>query len=168
MNGNAKQIARLSLFTAISVVFLLLAGVVPAGRFVLLAVASFPVCASFMMYGGVWAFAVFVVSAMLGGLIVPGNAVLLYAVFFGYYPVLKSFLEKIHSTKIMWILKLLSYTVIFILYVILARALLSVGAGTETIWPVLYIAGAVAFYVYDWCYSVLIRFYIEKIARYFS
>lgn len=168
MNGNAKQVARLSLFAAISVVFLLLASVVPTGRFVLLAVASFPVCASFMMYGGAWAFAVFIVSAILGGLIAPGSTALLYALFFGYYPVLKSFLEKIHSTKIMWILKFMSYTVVFILYVALARLLLVGEIRTPFSWPVLYIIGAVVFYVYDWCYSVLIRFYIEKIARYFS
>lgn len=62
----------------------------------------------------------------------------------------------------------MSYTVVFILYVALARLLLVGEIRTPFSWPVLYIIGAVVFYVYDWCYSVLIRFYIEKIARYFS
>lgn len=168
MRGKAKRIARLSLLTAAGVVLLILANVLPAGRLVLLAAASFPVCAALMMYGRLWALGVFLVTVALGALIMPGTATILFAVFFGYYPILKSILENIHSARMMWMLKYAVYTVVFILYVVFVRFVFIASGGEMTFpWPVLYFAGAAAFFVYDWCYSVLIRFYIEKIARYF-
>lgn len=168
MKGSAKRIARLSLLTAVGVILLVLANALPAGRLVLLAVASFPVCMSLMMHGRLWSFGVYLVTAALGALIMPGTATILYAVFFGYYPILKSVLESIHSTRLMWMLKYAVYTAVFILYAILVQTVfIASGGKMELPWLVLYIAGAAAFFVYDWCYSVLIRFYIEKIARYF-
>ena len=49
---------------------------------------------------------------------------------------------------------------------LLARALLA--AGTELPWYVLYLAGAAAFLLYDWVYSLLITIYLNRIARFFS
>lgn len=168
MNGNAKRIARLSLLTAMGAVLLILANVIPAGRLVLLAAASFPVCAALMMHGRLWSLGVFVVTAALAAIIMPGTASIAYAAFFGYYPILKSILENIHGNKRVWILKYVLYTLVFILYVILVKTtLVTVGEELRFPWVILYIVGAAAFFVYDRCYSVLIRFYIEKIARYF-
>lgn len=158
--------ARLSLMAALGVVFLVLAGAIPAGQLALLVVASFPVCASLMMYGPWWALAVFCVTSALGNIIFPGIIGLAYAVFFGYYPILKSVLEKIHSFVLCVGLKFAVYTLIFILYWLFAREVMAVGSVTLP-WPLLYVLGGVAFAVYDWAYSLLIRFYIEKIARYF-
>lgn len=165
MKSSAKRISRLALLTAVSVVFLVLANVLPAGRLVLLAAASFPVCMSLMMYGKLWALGVFLVTTVLGALIIPGTSSVLYAAFFGYYPILKSILEKLHQVGLVWLLKYALYTAVFILYAALATSVLGVEVSLP--WLVLYAAGGAAFFVYDYCYSILIRFYIEKIARYF-
>ena len=168
MNGNAKRIARLALLSAMGVVLLILANVLPAGRLVLLAEARFPVCAALMMYGRLWALGVFLVTAALGALIMPGTASIAYWGFFGYYPILKSMLERLHGNKLVWVLKYALYTTVFILYMLLVKTVLVTVGGEITLsWPILYIAGSAAFFVYDWCYSILIRFYIEKLARYF-
>lgn len=165
MRSSAKRISRLALLAAVSVVFLVLANVLPAGRLVLLAVASFPVCMALMMYGRLWALGVFLVSAALGALIMPGTPSVIYAAFFGYYPILKSVLERLHRIGCVWLLKYALYTAVFILYAALATSVLAVEVSMP--WLLLYIAGGAAFFVYDYCYSILIRFYIERIARYF-
>ncbi len=166
MTENTRRLARLALLTALGVVFLVLAGAIPATRLALLAVASFPVCAALMMYGPWWALGVFGATAVLGNLILPGTPGLAYVAFFGYYPLLKSVFERMHRRAWGIGLKFVLYTVVFVLYSLLAREMLMAGVNAMP-WPLLYVVGGVAFGVYDWAYSVLIRFYIEKIARYF-
>lgn len=133
----------------------------------MVAVASFAVCAALMMCGWTWAVGVFLVTALLSWLLFPGGVSILYAAFFGYYPIAKSFFERIHSQTASWACKYGLYTAVFVLYWLLARALFSF-TGQELPWYILYPIGAVAFFLYDWCFSLLIRFYIVKIARYFT
>lgn len=160
-----KRVARLSVLTALSVVFLLLANVIPAGRLGLMAVASFPVCMALMMYGAGWAAGVFAVTAVLGFLLFPGVTAISYAAFFGYYPIVKSLFERIHIKGLDWLAKYLLYPCVFAAYWFTARALLP----TNTVpWYILCALGAAAFAIYDWAYSLIIQLYINKIARYFS
>ena len=166
MSASAKKIARLSLLTALGAVFLLLANVLPTGRLALLAVSSFPVCAALLMYGRGWAAGVYFLVSVLGMLLFPGTAVIAFLAFFGYYPILKSILERIHHTTLVWVLKYALYAVVFILYWILASRMLPTESGSMPVY-LLAAVGAAAFFVYDRCYYVLIQFYIQKIARYF-
>lgn len=166
MNGRVKRIARLSVLAALGVVLLLLTSAVPAGRLGLMALASFPVCAALMLYGPAWAGGLFAVTAALGFLLFPGATAIGYAAFFGYYPVVKSFFERLKSKWAGWALKYILYTAAFAGYWFLARAIF--GAVEALPWYLLYLLGAAAFWVYDWCYSLIIGFYIEKIARYFK
>ena len=166
MTGPVKRISRLGLLTALGVVLLLLTNLVPSGRLGLMAVASFPVCAALMMYGFGWSAGVFAVTAALGFLLFPGATAIGYAAFFGYYPIAKSWIEKRHGRWLPWLLKGLLYAAAFALYWLLARSLFS-GADAVLPWYAVFLIGAAVFFVYDWCYSVIIRFYLDKIARYF-
>lgn len=151
---------------ALGTVFLFLANVLPAGRLVLLVVASFPVCAALLMYGRGWAAGVYATVALLSILLFPGTAAIAFAAFFGYYPILKSVFERIHNIALVWSLKYGLYAVAFALYVALAMTVFA-GEAITIPWLLLFVGGAAAFFVYDRCYSILIQFYIEKIARYF-
>ena len=165
MSDTAKRISRLGIFTALGTVLLLLAQVIPAGRLGLMLIASFPVCAALMMYGPGWAAGVFVVTAALGFLLFPGTTAIGYAAFFGWYPIAKSLVERAKSLRLTVLLKAVLYVIVFLLYWFFARAMFS---GAETVLPgwAVFLVGAAAFAVYDWCYCIAIRFYIEKIARY--
>lgn len=165
MEEPVKRVARLALLTALGTAILLLTNLVPAGRLGLLAVASFPVCAALMMYGPGWAFGVFAVTALLGFLLFPGTTAVGYVAFFGYYPIAKSLFERCRSLWLCRGLKLVLYVCVFIVYWLAARAIF--GDAVQTLpWYVLCPAGLAVFAVFDWCYSQLIRMYIEKIARY--
>lgn len=160
MRESTKRLARLALLTALGVVFLVLASVLPTGSLAMLAVASFAVCIARMLYGYGWGIGVFGVTAGLGLLLYPGAAAISYAGFFGYYPLAKSLFERLHSRVVEWVLKLALYTAVFALY----WTLLPVDSTLP--WYALYPLGAVAFAIYDWCISLMVRIYIEKIARY--
>ena len=130
-----------------------------------MAVASFPVCMALMMYGAGWAAGVFAVTAALGFLLFPGVTAIGYAAFFGYYPIVKSFFERIPKKTMGLIAKYLLYACVFAVYWFAAEALVPAGALP---WYVLFVLGAAAFAVYDWAYSLIIRLYLNKLARYFS
>lgn len=166
MKPSTKKIARLSVLTALGVVFLLLTNVLPAGRLVLLAVSSFPVCVSLLMYGRGWATGVYAMVSLLGMLIFPGTAAIAFAAFFGYYPIIKSVLERMRNTTLVWVLKYALYIVVFALYWVLVSRIFMTGESAMPVY-LLAAAGAAAFFVYDRCYSFLIQFYLQKIARYF-
>ena len=166
MNTAARRTARLAVLTALGALLLLLAGAVPSGRLVVLAVASFPVCAALMMYGPGWSAAVYVLTAALGFLLFPGVTTVGYAAFFGWYPIVKSLCERIKRPASGLLLKLAAYTAAAVLYWFFARELLSGGAFLP--WYALYLIGAAVFFVYDWAYSLLIRLYLEKLARFLT
>ncbi len=165
MSEKAKRIAYLAVFTAIGTLLVVLAAVLPSGRLALLAIASFPVCAALMKYGPGWSAGVFVVTAALGFLLFPGVTAIGYAAFFGYYPILKSLIERCGRIWLELLLKWVVYTAAFLLYWFLAR---TIFFGMENAMPVwaLYCAGLAVFVIYDWCYNILIHYYLSKIARF--
>ena len=167
MGDSAKRIARSAALTALGVVLLLLTNLIPAGKLGLMAVASVPVCIALMLYGCAWSAGVFALTALLGFLLFPGTTAIGYALFFGYYPIVKSIFERVRGPWQPWALKLALYAAAFTAYWLLARALFS---GTDELlpWYALFLIGAIVFIVYDWCYSLIIRFYLDKIARYLS
>ncbi len=166
MTDRTKRAARLGILTALGTVLLFLTGIIPTGRLWLMLIASLPVGAALMMYGWGWALGVFAVTAALSGLLFPNGAVALYALFFGYYFVAKSLFERLHAAWLGWVLKYALYAAVFMVVYLLLGQILTAGAVVLP-WYALFLIGAAAFAVYDWCCSVVIRFYIEKIARYF-
>lgn len=166
MKNSTKRLARLAILTALGVVVILLANVLPTGDLWLLAVSSFAVCVARMMYGYGWAAAVYGVTAALGLLIFPGVSSIAYVLFFGYYPLAKSLFERLKKRAGGWALKYILYTVLFAVYWRLAGIFFP--AETTLAWYFLYPLGAVAFGLYDWCLTLLIGFYIQRLARYFT
>ena len=167
MKDGTKRLARLAILTALGTVLLILGSVLPAGRLALVAVSSLGVCVALMMYGIKWSLVVFLLTTALGTLLFPGASVIMYAAFFGYYPIAKSLFERLHKLWQVWACKFALYTFAFVIYWLLARALFTFQGG-ELGWYILYPLGAVVFWLYDQAYSSLIRFYIVKIARYFQ
>ena len=167
MNASAKRIARLALLTALGVLLLFLTSVIPSGRLGLMVLASFPVCLALLLYGWGWALGVFAVTALLGFVLFPGATAIGYGAFFGFYPVVKSRIERTRGRVLPWALKGALYLIVFTVYWLLARAMFS-GAETVLPWYAVLLLGAVVFVIYDWCCTQVIRFYIDKLARYFS
>jgi hypothetical protein len=166
MNGKTKRIARLALLTALGVVLLYFAALLPSARLATTAIAGFLTAAALMMYGYGWGIGVYAMTSMLAFLILPAKGcAIYYAAFFGYYPIAKSLFERCKNRSLSWTFKGLLYTAAFIAWWFLVASVLTVtkiSVGWYLAWPV----GAAFFIVYDICLSKMIYFYIKRISGY--
>jgi len=167
MNKKTRAMTLSALFAALSVVLLYIASIWPTGQAGLVAVAALFVAAAVIENGVGSGISVFVVSSVLGMLVVPNRAApILYIVFFGYYPVLKSLIEHIKSTVLQWVFKLLVFNAALSVVWFLLKEL--VINDTESL-PgafLLYLGGNIVFIIFDYGFSKLIRFYIDRISTF--
>jgi hypothetical protein len=110
---------------------------------------------------------VYAVSSALGMLLLPDKAApILYMVFFGYYPVVKSLIERGRGASLKWILKLSVWTAAFAAVWLLLRAFIF---GGDTAMPSVFIAYPIAtavFVLFDYGFTKLIAFYIARVSKY--
>ena len=166
MGEGTKKLARLALLTALGIALLYLASLLPAGKASLVAVAGFLSAAALMLYSPLWAFAVYGMTALLALLLLPNkDCAFYYLAFFGLYPILKSYMERLHRPLLSWCLKMLVYAAAFVAWWLLAKGLF-LGDALTFRWYLLAPLGAAAFAVYDICLSFLITIYIERISGY--
>ena len=91
MSKKTRRITLAAVFTALTLIFLYLANILPAVRLGFTAAASLFAVAAVIETGIVSALFVFVGSSVIGALLLPDKtAVITYVLFFGYYPVIKS------------------------------------------------------------------------------
>ncbi|MDL2273674.1 hypothetical protein LJC34_03905 [Oscillospiraceae bacterium OttesenSCG-928-G22] len=150
MKTNAKRIAALALLAAVSFVLVFLSAIAPTLRLALLAAAGLPAAAAVLLYRTRDGFLVYAVSGLLALLFLPFKATaILFALFFGCYPVLKSLIERRRSLPIEWLLKLLFFNAILTILVLFFGALLTEVLTEGVLLPILYLAGNAVFAVYD-------------------
>lgn len=138
---------------------LMVGRILPTGQLALAGVASLFVTAAATDCSKAWGLATFVVAAAIALLLVPSTTSWLFVLFFGYYPVVKLFLEAKLPTTIAWVAK----------YVVFAAAGLAVwqllysDSGRSVI--LLAVLGAVVFGVFDVGYTRLIKAYEARFSR---
>ncbi len=150
--------------TAVSVVLLYAASVLPTGRLALVAIASILPAAAVLSGGIKWGLLVYAATAALSLILLPNKtAALLYAVLLGHYSLLKSLIERLnHRLVLEWILKLVVFNVLLAAVYGLCRMM---GLLVELPWAIaaLALAGNVGFVLYDLAFSQLIM----RFGRYF-
>ena len=164
---GAGRVALVGVLAGMSLVFLYLSSLSPtaqlgivaiAGLFPAGAVVSAGLGAGFFCYGA---------AGLLGLLLLPDKAnALLYLIFFGLWPMVKSLLERLRSRAAEWIAKLAVFnTVLTLCYVVLGELFLPFLPEALTAAWMVYAAGNAAFVVYDIGFSKLIAFYVARVDR---
>lgn len=167
-----KQSSRTALggiLAALSLVLMFLFAVFPSATIAAPAVASILLIFAVLEMGKGWAFGIYVAVSILALLVIPSKeAAVLYAVFFGYYPILKAILEKhIHKRVLEWFVKILLFCVVMTAsYYLMIRFM---GIEFEEIdkygkaaVPVLLSVGTVAFVGYDYCLTLFVGEYLRR------
>ena len=167
-----KQSSRTALggiLAALSLVLMFLFAVFPSATIASPAVASILLIFAVLEMGKGWAFGIYVAVSILALLVIPSKeAAVLYAVFFGYYPILKAILEKhIHKRVLEWLVKILLFCVVMTAsYYLMIRFM---GIEFEEIdkygkaaVPVLLGVGTVAFVGYDYCLTLFVGEYLRR------
>ncbi len=152
---------------ALTVISMYAASVVPGVELTLLAVSSLFTAVMLLETGVGGALLLYVAAVILGSALMPNKlAAVLYGFFFGYYGILKYYIEKIHGTLPQLILKLIFFAAAMCAGMLGARELL-IGSVLFPGCPVvlLVIGGILVLMLYDFIFSGLIRFYIRRIRR---
>jgi hypothetical protein len=164
---RSAKVAYPAILGALSLLCLYIAGIIPSGTWGLVALAGvFPagavisvgMGAGFLCWGGV---------SVLAFLLLPDKfSVLLYAVLFGLYPMIKALIERKRLKGIAYAFKLVFFNAAFtLIFVVMKAAVLdSLPAVLSGTW-VIYLIANVVFLIYDFGFSKLIGFYIVRIGR---
>ena len=158
MRERTKALTLSALCAALSFVILALSMVLPAQRLALLCLSSLGAVACLCSCGGRWALGSYAVTALLSVLLLPEKSMpLAYAIFCGYYPVLKLRIEKLPAAAGRYALKLLCFNAAFAAFYYLVR--LTFGLHPALLIP----AANGAFLLYDYALGKLILLYIRTI-----
>lgn len=164
-----------ALIAALSIAVMLLSSLVPMGTFALPMLAGALLVAAVIEYGAVWGVITFAVSAVLSFLLAGDKeAALYFALFFGYYPVVKQIFEsKIKKSVPRVFLKFAVFNAAMVSAFFIASFVLSVPAEEYTVFgfyvPYLFLlAGNFVFLFYDRALTLFVVFYVKRIRSLFG
>ncbi len=153
--SKSGKIALGGLLTALGVVLMFLTGLIPIGTYALPAIAGVLLIVAVIEIGAKWAWMIYAAVAVLSLLFAADKeAALLFVLFFGYYPVLKSFLERISNKVLSWISKFAVFNVAVVACFFLAVNFLQLPEDSFTVFGiylpwVFLILGNAVFLIYD-------------------
>jgi len=163
-----KKVALGGTLTALGVLCLYLANILPTTKLTLVAISSMFIFVMVIEFGIRSALAMYVATSVLALVIMSfAPSVILYIIFFGYYGIVKYYIEKIHHLVLEWVIKMAFFNMIIGIICFLAfnvpmfQGLLDTSATKWAIWSTV-ILSEIAFVVYDYGYSVVINYYIHK------
>lgn len=165
-NKVAYKVALCGIISALALVMMMLTTLIPVGTYALPIISGILLVAIVIEFNSKWAFAVYFVVSVLSFLLSGDKeAVLYFILFFGYYPILKSFFERIKFKAIQWILKYAVFNAGMVLAFYIGIFLLGVPVESFLIFgynlPLVFLlAGNVLFYFYDKCVTIMLMQYI--------
>jgi hypothetical protein len=166
-HDRAHRVALAGILIGLSTAFLYIAALIPTSYIGTVAVASLFVCVAIVeisLTGGVFVFAG---TAILGAFLVPlKSAVLLYVLFLGYYPIVKSLAERLKSRVYEWIIKLVVMNGALAVMLFVFESLIFSGTFFSNSKPLIFLVFNLCFVVYDLGVSRLIIFYCARISKY--
>lgn len=124
-NKSASSVAFGGIVSALAVLLMFFTGVFPFATYALPALAGLLLVVIVVDHGMKWAWSVYGAISALAILITPDReAAAMFVLFFGYYPILKSVLERIRSRVVEYILKFVVFNVaIVVSYLIIINVL---------------------------------------------
>ena len=167
MKNKTKNTAVCGLMTALSVVLMMLTTLIPVFMYVIPIVTGIIVLFVADVSNKKWGAGVYFSTAFLSILLITDKeAALTYALFFGYYPLIKDSIEKLPKA-LAWILKIVLFNIAAVGIGVISFYVFGISGdeydefGKFTI-PILLIMANVAFVLYDFCLTknrfLLIRF----------
>ncbi len=166
MNDSVRALTRSALSASVGVVLLYLGSVVPGGKLAFLFLSTLGVVFIRLCCPWQWSLGCYAVTAACAAFLLPTKALaVFYAVFFGYYPLLKMLTERISSLGVRLLLRLGLFNAVFFGLWFLARALFSqaIGSAMAPVW-LLWIAANIGFLIYDYALGQMILYYLRNIA----
>jgi hypothetical protein len=153
------------MLAALAALGLCVSSILTTGRPGVVAASALFVAAAVIEEGLAAAAAVYAVSAVLGAVLAPEKTpVVLYAIFLGYYPIVKSLAERLRAAAVRWAVKLAAANAAMaVLWFALRGALLGAMGSVNLNAALLFAAGNAVFVLYDVGMSKLINLYVSRV-----
>lgn len=163
-NRKSKRIALGGIVTLLSTLSLYIASILPTNRLFFFALSTFFLAAIVIEDSKQFSILVYISSSLLSLILIPNKTIILpYIVFFGYYAIPKSIIEKINNLVIEILIKLLLFNLsIYITYTFLNKFFFEDIIFKLPIW-IVFIIMQLALIIYDYSFSLCIYFYRTKI-----
>ena len=167
--SKSKDLTLGAIITVLSVLLLLLTSILITSKVFLVCLASFLISILILETKVNIAVISYVATVILSVILVPNKLIIApYVLFFGYYGIMKYFIEKIDRLALEYILKLVNFNI----YVFLNYKLLTVFIKDNIRFPlttgIILIGLQVFFLVYDYVFSLFISYYRQKIQKYIN
>lgn len=165
----AYKVALCGVFSALALVLMMLTTIIPVGTYALPIISGILLVAIVIEFNTKWAFAVYFVVSVLSFLMSGDKeAVLYFVLFFGYYPIVKSYFERLKSKVLQWILKYAVFNAGMVVSFYLGIFVLGIPEDSFLIFgfnlPLVFLLiGNIMFYFYDKCVTIMIMNYIFKV-----
>lgn len=163
------KIALCGILSALSVALMLCSAIIPFSSYYVPMLAGALGISAVIEADKKYAFFVYVTASVLSVLTVPDKeAVIMYILFMGYYPILKGFFEEKFKILTEFILKFLTFNASMISFFLIGIHILGIPKEEYTIggiylpWVFL-IFGNLIFILYDKMLSQMVNVYIIKI-----
>jgi hypothetical protein len=166
---NIRRIALGGILAALTVTVLFVEAVAPVNKLSLYALSSFFVSIVIIELGVASGWLFYAVTCLLAFLITPDKLALIpYLVFFGLYGIVKYYIEKLDKLIPEYILKILFFNLVMAGAVLLAEKLMLDIVKLEFPWWIVAVVFEVVFLVYDYVYTLFIRYYSHRLRRFLS
>lgn len=156
-----KKIAYSGVLLGLNIILILLSTIIPINTLFFMGLASLIISIVIMEYGTKMGILFYIASIILSFIVLPNKAQwIMYIFTFAGYGLVKYFIEQNRSIYIDIILKFVFANIIVgVLYYIL-KSVVIIPINLTTI-----IMFQVAFFVYDYVYSLFIEYYEEKLRK---
>ena len=170
---QSSKTALGGIISALSVMLMLLTAVLPFMTYALPLLAGTLLIVMVIEIGKGWAAAVYAAVSLLAIFVVPDKeAAVFYIAFFGYYPIIKSTLEKRLPRVVEWVVKLLIFNAACVVGWLLTVYVFRIpfdelpGLGRWSL-VVLLGMGNVVFFVYDVMLTKVVTLYLYRLRKQF-
>lgn len=164
--NKSKRISLGAMVTLLSIVLMFMTSIIPTTKIFLVSLASFLTATLVVEASVSTAIISFIATSVLGFILVPNKILVVsYALFFGYYGIVKFYIESINSLVLEWIVKMLIFNIILALgYFLLTRFFIDQLKLPFHI-GLIVLGLQVVFIIYDYIFSMFIQYYKTDISR---
>ncbi|MDK2800594.1 MAG: hypothetical protein PWQ70_2213 [Clostridiales bacterium] len=143
-----------------------MASILPTNRLSFYALSSMFVLAMVIEFGATSAAITYLSTTLLALFIIPDKLMIIpYFLFFGYYGIVKYFIEKLNNIVLEWVIKILVFNAsMYVVYLIAINILFENIDTRFPIW-ITVLLGQIAFIVYDYGYSIATGYYKNRLRK---
>lgn len=152
---------------ALTLIFMFAGSFVPGIELTLFAISSLFVAVMILESGVSGAILLYLAACILGFILIPNKiAIVPYIFLFGYYGIIKYFIEKLPSSISQIIVKVIFFAAVLCIgFLGFTEILLGAVELPDYPMAVLIIAGTIFLMLYDYIYSFIINFYVARVQR---